>query len=127
MNRLEVGVLTKQTLLKHVLRNHDSLKILAPKLEQVIYFGIGTSASGVMINHLTMIGMLPKPVKASEVGFAAVIMDRYRPPAGVTVQSAGESLMSCGYTIDRATTLWVIDNLNELLKQCSGGLATLEQ
>lgn len=125
--RLEVGVLNFSILQKYVLVKSEPLKILKPRLEQVIYYGWGEISRGIGINHARMIELLSEPLEANEVGFAAVLMDRSRPPSGITVQSAGETLMTQGYVIDRTSVLWVMSVLNEMMQHNLRGQATLEQ
>lgn len=127
-NTLEVAALSFPIIRKYVLGGNNILKILKPTREQVIYYGYGEMESGIGINHLKMLSMLPKKLHAEDIGLAAVLMNRpFRPPIGITLQTAGETLMSHGYQIDKSSLLWTLAVLNEMLQLNSVGFATLEQ
>ncbi len=59
-NALEVAALSFPIIRKYVLGGNNILKILKPTREQVIYYGYGEMESGIGINHLKMLSMLPK-------------------------------------------------------------------
>ena len=122
-----VGVLDFKTLKKYVLNGEASFKILAPTINQIIYYGMGNLEGGMGINHLRMLDLLPSKLSAREVGFAADLTNRpIRPPTGITVYPAGETLKSLGYQIDRNSVTWVMGELNKWLQINESGVATLE-
>ena len=124
----EVGVLDYRILKRYVFDENKPLKILTPKLKEVIYYGWSETTNGIGINHLSMLGMLPIKVAASDIGMAADLINRpIRPPKGITVQTAGETLMSSGYAIDQQTMMWTIKSLGEMMQLIGTGSVTIEQ